>query len=83
MWVLCFVHAALCDVSFTSAGAHRSVRGEAGDTVFTRLTLVREGEEKSAAGGSATLMDRPTCAGLGRLLTAWLRNTDFYYPFLC
>lgn len=32
---------------------------------------------KSAAGGSAALMDLLTCLGLGRLLTKWLRTQIF------
>lgn len=72
-----FLHAACCDVRFSSAGACKCIPWEVHIRVHISVSLVLGKGKKSAAGGSAALMDLLTCLGLGRLLTKWLRTQIF------
>lgn len=75
-----FLHAACCDVRFTSAGACKCIPWEVHIRVLISVSLVL-GREKNTAGGSAALMDLLTCVGLGRLLTKLLRTLIFIILF--
>lgn len=75
-----FLHAACCDLRFSSAGACKYIPWEVHIVISVSLVV---GRGKNKAGGSAALMDLLTCVGSGRLLTMSLRTLDFYGPFMC